>query len=287
MITIKTKELSTTLNLIHKTFAADFSSKTGIDRIHLATVPTSDILGPGTLIITAYSKDKHMSATVHCDIEKEMTAYVTGSSFCSLIATLSEYDEIKLSEQDTSLKIIARASKYMLRTASLEDFPKMPNYTENNSVTLTAAEMRKALNNTAFCISTDESRQMFTGLCLDFDVKQNKIEITGTNTHRMCIDTISDLKDLIIKDDIHKIIVPAKSLSDTLSFLGKDDTAKILLYWNKSKITFVLNDGNIVYQTALIDGQFPNCRKIVPLDENIAFSIDLPREKLENSIARF
>jgi len=127
---------------------------------------------------------------------------------------------------------------------------------------------------------------MFTGLCLNFNPSTNSLEITGTNTHRMGIDTISDLKDLIIKDDIHKIIVPAKSLSDTLSFLGKDDAAKIFLYWNKSKITFIINDGNIVYQTALIDGQFPNCRKIVPLDESIAFSIALPRKKLENSITR-
>ncbi|MFA6105955.1 MAG: DNA polymerase III subunit beta [Patescibacteria group bacterium] len=286
MITIKTKELTTTLNLIHKTFASDFSSKTGIDRIHIATLPAKDVLGTGILSITAYSKDKHMSATIPCNIETDLTAYVAGSSFCNLIASLTDYDEIKLSLQDTSLKIIAKASKYVLRTANLEDFPKMPEYVKNNSVTLTAAELRKVLNNTAFCTSNDEARPLFTGLCMEFNAADNSLIVTGTDTHRMGIDKISNLQTLSLIDDNNKIIVPAKALSDAVSFLGKDDTAEILLYWNKNKITFVINNNNLIFQTALIDGQFPNCQRVVPLDENIAFSVDLPREKLEKSITR-
>ena len=114
------------------------------------------------------------------------------------------------------------------------------------------------IQKTVFACSTDESRPLFTGALTE--ICGDELVMVATNTHRLA------LKKTIAPPGIQalRLIIPGKLLGEISRILNYENPVDVSIYWLKNQIAFAFE--NIYIVSRIIEGQFPDYKKVIPSD---------------------
>ena len=213
------------------------------------------------LKITGSSMDIEATATVECEVAQAGEITVPVYTLADIVNKLPNGD-VKVSLEDSKLKVSSGRSRFTLPTLPVGDFPSM-NMESDVYFDIPAATFGYMLQKSEFCASDDETRYYLNGVCLDF--KDDATYSVATDGHKMA--KIAGVKTV----DHAQIIIPSKTVMQVLKLLDGCEIVTVSLSDNLIGFNF----GDAAVLSRLIDGKFPDYGRVIPEGNDKKMSVNV------------
>lgn len=215
-----------------------------------------------------------VEATIPAGVEEEGVAVVPAKPFYDLIKKLDEGIIYLKSDFDgTELTIEEENKSYKFRTLPPGDFPQGVQLPEGKKIVLKGSDFNDAVKKTSRSASKDESRVVLTGI--HFEGGKNSVTVAATDSYRLAVVTVPCNH----VDEGIEFLVPTRALEEVSKIIEDEDVEIIVT----EKQIFVLQ-GNWVFASKLIDGQFPAYKQLFPEKANVEVTVS--KDDLINAIDR-
>ena len=201
------------------------------------------------------------------EVEKEGSIIISGRYILDIIRKLP--DKMVNLEVFDELKVIISTenSQYNLNGMNKNEYPNIVLEENKNPILINEKEFKELVNQTAFAASSDEARPPLTGLNLK--IVGDILECNCTDSYRLAR-KILKLKEANEND--YNIVIPSKNIIE-FSKLLNDDTSNVELHIFNNKILFKVD--NIIFQSRLINGTFPNTANLLPKDSMVKIKVNV------------
>ncbi len=176
---------------------------------------------------------------------------------------------IDIKVDDTKLRIKADKYNSTINGTVADDYPVMPQINNGSTWNVPAAELKKALQQVILAASNDDARPILTGIF--FHTHEGHLYIAATDSYRLAEKRIMPLAQEV------KLLLPASAMQDLLRIIGDADE-EIVVTHDDQQVLFTVGDVELV--TRLIDGVYPDYRKLIPTSFSTAAV--LPKAELVN-----
>ena len=133
--------------------------------------------------------------------------------------------------------------------------------------TTTSVVLKDLIDNTSYACATDVARPIFMGTYLD--VQEDTISMVATDTHRLALKTAP--LDTSIENPLQAVI-PSRLLTEISRQLPTDIPEPVEITAVRSYLA--IKFGNVYIRTRLIEGEFPNYRRVIPTDFQCSITVD-------------
>ncbi len=224
----------------------------------------------GSLGLTATDLDLAMVETVGADIQQAGGTTAPAHMLHDIVRKLPDGAQIELDGggDDGRLTVRAARSKFALSCLPREDFPAMADDDLPHRFSVPAADLRRLVEKTRFAISTEETRYYLNGIYLHAPEDAPVLRGVATDGHRLA------QVDVPLPDGaavMPGVIVPRKAALEVLKLI-EDDDGMVDVALSDSKIRFALD--HIVLTSKLIDGTFPDYRRVIPQGNDAQMEAD-------------
>lgn len=152
-----------------------------------------------------------------------------------------------------------------------EEFPEIPTINDPVSVTLPTDVFKRAVAQTVISASGDNTRPILTGIYIHSF--EGKLYFVGTDGYRLSERELGETSA-----DINAV-VPATTMSEVLRVIP-EGLDSIEMQFDDSQVHFKL--GDIEVTSRLIDGAFPDYRKLIP--ETTEITVDIEKSELNRIV---
>ena len=223
----------------------------------------------GKLRLTGFDLSLGIQTSISASIESSGAITLPAKLFGEIVSKLSNDSPLTLTSDHNSqqVELTSKSGTYQVRGMSADDFPDLPLVQSGTSLKLNPLSLSSAIKSTLFASSTDDAKQLLTGVNLTFDGYD--IESAATDGHRLAIlnlnNIISQSKDKNNSSNIEKfsITLPSKSLREVEKFLSTCDISQpINFFIDKGQVVFISLDEIITIRA--LEGSYPNYRQLLP-----------------------
>jgi DNA polymerase-3 subunit beta len=217
-----------------------------------------------SLIIKATDLKVNFETKVPVTVVESGPATVFGEKFLGILSSIPE-GEIEFEQKDNKVKVKTSVKKanFQLKSISSDKFPEFP-VSNTGYFEIPVKNFKEMVNQTAFAVSDDETRFFMNGVYLE--KAENKIIMVATDGRRLAY-IEKDANDI---KDFPGIIVHPKILNIITKRAGDEGLIAISV---TDKIIFV-RFGSYSFSSVLLDGQFPNYRKVIPEEQPNSLSVN-------------
>ena len=175
----------------------------------------------------------------------------------------------------------AGRSKYTLHTIDVKTFPRVFEHENAAKLVFKKDEIFNRLTAVRKFTATEDVRYFLNGIFLQVNKhNEKKLTLVGTNGHVMCLGSAgisSSSGNLELES-----IVPNKSVDAVLAFIKKLNSTEVTLHLGNHSLKVEDPQTNRVLLTKLIDGRYPEWRKVVPEPKKVQHNVEVNREELLN-----
>jgi DNA polymerase III subunit beta len=190
--------------------------------------------------------------------------------FAQLLRELTaSHIEVTTNDRDVAT-IVADASTFKIHGMPRSEFPALPDYSSATQLKFKQSELKDMFYRTAFAVSKEDTRYVFTGVCLQ--ISDGSARFIGTDGKRLARASTSLLAD---GSSNTECIIPIKAVDEIMKTLNHEDE-ECILYLMQDKIAVEAHDTIIV--TKLLSGDYPEVDKVIPKQSNTF--VALHREEL-------
>jgi DNA polymerase-3 subunit beta len=191
--------------------------------------------------------------------------------------TTDEYNRVTIMSTSTSIN-----AKFVIAGIAKEDFPGIRTEPEGEYVEIKADEFKKMIKKVIFSISNDENKYSLTGIFME--KADGRVNLVATDGKRLSLIT-RGLDELEVADEMlliphDGVIIPRIVLMEIVKYSFEDNIIK--MGFSKNQIFFSYD--NVYLTSNLIEGKFPEYKKIIPEQRENHFIAD--RELFFNAIKR-
>ncbi len=185
--------------------------------------------------------------------------------------------EIHLEVDGERARARSGRSRFTLATLPAVDYPSSDSLTGELRVTVKEGQLRRLLQLTHFAMAHQDVRYYLNGLLLD--IGEGLLRAVATDGHRLAIAEIP----VEIGDTARQVIVPRKGISELLRLLGSGDE-EITMDVGSNAIQITLPEVRLT--SKLIDGKFPDYRRVVPKAGDSDKTVVVDRERVRQALTR-
>jgi DNA polymerase III, beta subunit len=182
------------------------------------------------------------------EIVEEGTIAINAKVFSEIVRKLPDNDVIIETDENFKTTIICEKAKFDISGKTSEEFPALPKFEKNKSITISQFSLKEVIRQTVFSISDNESNKIMTGEL--FEIIGNEFKVTSLDGHRISIRKLN-LKEAY---DNMKVIVPGKTLNEISKILSGEVEEEVNLFFSDKHIIFEFND--TVVLSRLIEGEY-------------------------------
>lgn len=212
------------------------------------------------LVLITSNSDIAIKIVIHDDslnIEGTGEALIPGRVFVDFIRKLDK-GQVEISTVDNNvLRIHSHNTDLSLNLQNVDDYPEINFVTNELPIKLESKIMKSVIRQTTFATSNIENRPILTGV--NIKVEGNKLMAIATDSFRLSQKVI----EIPSNFDNMNVVIPGKSLDELIKILELD-LEEILVHLNHKTILFEY--GNILFQSRLLEGNFPETSRLIPTD---------------------
>jgi len=232
----------------------------------------------GQLKLSATNLEAGVNLWLGAKIEKEGSLTVPAKILTEFINFLSP-GKIDLETDKYSLLVSSGSFKANLMGADSNDFPKTPSTSNEVVLVFDKKDLINALNQVVFAASQDEGRPVLTGVLIKKG-EGEKISLVATDGYRLSLKEVLP-KEVKIKEGF---LIPAKALLE-VSRLAKEleseePEIKMVSASEKNQVVFIFP--KIEFYSRLIEGEFPDYKKIIP--GGFSTKVELDKEEFLKAV---
>ena len=259
-------ELSASLQLVSRAVASRPTHPV------LANVLLTADAGTGRLSLTGFDLSLGIQTSLAAAVETSGAITLPAKMFGEIVSRLSADSPITLNSDEGSEQVDLTSSSgtYQMRGMPAEDFPDLPLVQSGEPIRLDPQVLVKGLRATLFASSSDEAKQILTGVHLGLDGQG--LECAATDGHRLAVlklnhalpdqdspgagasGTLANAVD---------VTVPARSLRELERLLSaRQSSEPVSLFCDRGQVVFLWSDQ--VLTSRSLDGTYPNYRQLIP-----------------------
>ena len=234
-----------------------------------------------SLVLSATDMDISITEKLNCNIIEEGSITVSAHTLYDIIRKLSDQSEIEIISNDGKIiSLRSGKSKFSLGCLPKEDFPIIEIDDLEIEINIDSQKFLKLIDKTRFAISNEETRYFLNGIYFHKknQEKSSLLSVVATDGHRLAKMDFEFNENL---DEIPGVIIPKKTVNE-LHKLLIDYEGQIKINLNSNKIVFFVND--TVLMSKLIDGNFPDYRKVIPNNNTNILKIN--RQNFSSAVDR-
>lgn len=189
-------------------------------------------------------------------------------------------------EGDSILVTLTSASgRYQMRGMGAEEFPELPQVKKGCAIQLSAEALTEGLGGSLFATSSDETKQVLTGVHLT--MQQDSVEFAATDGHRLAVVLTTNQKTeedtQATNDTALEFTLPARALRELERMVGmRQSSEAVLLHFEQGQIVFQGGEHRLTSRT--LEGQYPAYRQLIPNQFQRQITID--RRQLLSAVER-
>jgi len=183
------------------------------------------------------------------EIIQKGKATINGKKFYEIIKALND-DFINIEIENNIATISQNHSVYKLPTFEANEFPEFPEIKNLQKINLNSLDFIEGLKKVFLVIDNNNPKYELNGALLDIS---DKLNLVATDTKRLALYSINTNLEKEIQ-----IIIPKKAISEIKKlFLDNFE-----IYFDE--INLIIKSNNITFFTQLINGKFPDYKRIIP-----------------------
>ena len=262
----------------------------------VATRPTHPVLA--NVLLTADAGTDRLSLTgfdLNLGIQTSLAANVQTSGAITLparllgeiVSRLASDSPVTLASDDggEQVQLTSLSGSYQMRGMSADDFPELPMVESGMTLKLEAAGLVQALKGTLFASSSDEAKQLLTGVHLSFN--DRSLEAAATDGHRLAVLQVDDALQVAAEgaddESTFAVTLPARSLREVERLMnGWRSEDPVSLFCDRGQVVFLAADQMVTSRT--LEGTYPNYRQLIP--DGFSRSLAMDRRGLIAALER-
>ena len=164
------------------------------------------------------------------------------------------------------IRISSDNSQYDLNCLDPKEYPSLKLEEKDDFITIKGDTFKNIISQTSFAISTQELRPLLTGI--NFKIVGDVFECIATDSYRLAKKNIK--LDKPSDEDIN-IVIPGKNIIELDKIIVDDEVVEMHIFSNKALFKYK----NIIFQTNLLSGTYPNTSNLIPTDFSIIVNAKL------------
>ena len=233
------------------------------------------------LTLSSTDMDISIIEKIDCNVLEDGATTINSQILYDIVRKIDDSSEIEIiSNNGKLLTLRANGSRFSLACLPKEDFPIIDQNNLGVNIKINSKIMFKLIDKTKFAISNEETRYFLNGLYFNINKEENKsiLTLVGTDGHRLAKFS-HYIEDNI--DQVSGVIIPKKTIYELSKLLSEKDQ-NVLISISSNKIVFTI--GNIIFISKLIDGSFPDYKRVIPNDNSNILKVN--REILLSAVDR-
>ncbi len=193
-------------------------------------------------------------------ILKEGSTTTSAAILYDILRKISSNAELNFElKSENKLSLRSENADFNLLCLPIDNFPTFTDEFESKEIALNNNRFLKLLNKTRISISNDDTRHYLNGIFLHLTEAHGRNFLTGvaTDSHRLSSSSLEVEK----VTEFNSLILPRKTVFQLCSLLT-ETSDQLLMQTSDNKIKFSI--GNIKLISKVIDGKFPDYKKVVP-----------------------
>jgi DNA polymerase-3 subunit beta len=228
----------------------------------------------GELLVDATDMDRVITVRVPCEGELDQQVLVDYGRLIGVVASIKDRGEMTMEVKGDAVLVVSGRSRFTLPFFKAEVWPNLDEAEWPHRFEIEAPKLVRLMTALQPAISSDETRYYICGICLEpgsvIDARQaDSLVAIATDGHKIYARSI----DVPGMPAIDRITVPTMACLGIAKLFAEADKVQVACSDRKLRVSV---DG-LVYITKLVEGHFPDWRRVAPLNLPSAFSYDLDR----------
>ena len=264
----------------------------------VASRPTHPILanllltadqGTNKISLTGFDLNLGIQTSFDATVNKSGAITVPSKLLSEIVNKLPSETPVSLYVDESSDNILIKSDRgsFNIKGIPSEDYPSLPFVESGTSLNIDPSSFLKALKLTIFASSSDDSKQLLTGVNFTFNLKY--LESAATDGHRLAVVLIDNKENFDEKEDFASneenlsVTIPTRSLREIEKLVSlRSSENSIKLFYDKGQVVFI--SSNQIITTRTLEGSYPNYSQLIP--DNFTKLFTFNTKKIIESLER-
>jgi DNA polymerase-3 subunit beta len=245
----------------------------------LANVLLTADVATQSITLIGFDEVLGIESSFAAQVEQGGALTLPAKLFSDIVSRLTSGDiTVEANPDNTAITLISSSGHYEVRGLSAEDYPSLPTIEAGEAIALPAESLLAGLKASLFATSSDESKQVLTGVHLLAD--GDSLEFAATDGHRLAVVQTEDGSGAALAMDV---TLPAKALRELERMIqAYNATDPVQVRLDDTQVLFDLGRQRLT--TRLLEGQYPQYRQLLP--KQFARQVTVDRRPLMESLER-
>lgn len=239
----------------------------------------------GNVVVAATDLELTMQTVFRAAVDDPGRGIVPGRLFGEMTRSLSA-GQVSLAMGEGDVEIGSGRGHFRVKTLASDDYPELPidaGQGDDLQIDIDGGALAVALSQVIKAASTDESRQILTGVLWEIDAME--VSLAATDSYRLAVRSLAIVGG---PTEQRKVLLPARALGELARALqAGSGRVSAVVKDNLMAFSISLDDeaevGEAIIGTRFIEGEFPNYRQLLP--EGYSNKLVVDREAL-SEVAR-
>ncbi len=264
----------------------------------VASRPTHPILanllltadqGTNKISLTGFDLNLGIQTSFDATVNKSGAITVPSKLLSEIVNKLPSETPVSLYVDESSDNILIKSDRgsFNIKGIPSDDYPSLPFVESGTSLNIDPSSFLKALKLTIFASSSDDSKQLLTGVNFKFNLKY--LESAATDGHRLAVVLVDNKENFDEKEDFASdeenlsVTIPTRSLREIEKLVSlRSSENSIKLFYDKGQVVFI--SSNQIITTRTLEGSYPNYSQLIP--DNFTKLFTFNTKKIIESLER-
>ena len=235
--------------------------------------------GGEAIKLSATDMEISIQTPAPAEIEEEGRVVIPARIFNDIVRSLPagrfslEYDS-----SGGTVRLAAGENEYRIRAYAADDFPQLPGFEAAGSFRMSGEVLVDTVEKVSRSYSRDETRPVLTGILISFE--DSRVRMVTTDSYRLSIKE-TELATTAVEGS-REAIIPARAMQEVARIFSGSEEEEIEVALDQNQALFRI--GDVLFGTRLIDGNFPEYRRLLPTSFEREISVN--REELIGTLRR-
>ena len=234
--------------------------------------------GGGKIKLSATDMDLSIQTSSPAEVEEEGRVVIPARIFNDIVRSLpGGHLTLEHDRAEGTVKLTAGSNEYSIRAYAAEEFPQLPQFDDDNAFTMSGELLVDTVEKVSKSYSRDETRPVLTGILISFE--ESRVRMVTTDSYRL---SIKETELATTFDGSREAIIPARAMQEVSRIFSGSDEEQVEVSLSENQALFRI--GDVLFGTRLIDGNFPEYRRLLP--NAFEREISVSREELMGTLRR-
>src|ERR671916_2929974 len=231
------------------------------------------------LKLSATNMEISIQTSSPAEVEGEGRVIIPARIFNDIVRSLSG-GKFTLEHDDSEgmVRLAAGENEYRIRTFAADDYPQLPKFPEEGTFSMPGESLVETVEKVSRSYSRDETRPVLTGILISFE--DSRVRMVTTDSYRLSIKE-TELATTAFEGS-REAIIPARAMQEVSRIFGSEGEEEVEVALGENQALFRI--GDVLFGTRLIDGNFPEYRRLLPT--TFEREISVSREDLISTLRR-